>query len=182
MQSLRRLLRALPHHLDGQNKERREMSLSSHNQTHKEGDTERARLTTRSSRRFRPIIVQLDIRVRQRLVETLHHGLDRDLREHVGEDVAVAISTDCCHRPCSSTMNPELSCEALPRMASWRSSGRRNLTEMLMVSIWVLMQEIWGRTVGIEGSAGGLRRVHMSGLKPWAVEMLRTRSLKRRKI
>jgi hypothetical protein len=89
MQSLRRLLRALSHHLDGRNKERRGMSLSNHNQTHKEGDTERARLTTRSSRRIRLIIVQLDIRVRQRLVQTLHHELDRDLlRERVGEDVA----------------------------------------------------------------------------------------------
>ena len=46
------------------------------------------KLITRSRRRVRLIIVQLDLRIHHRLVDTLHHGLDVDLlRERVGEDV-----------------------------------------------------------------------------------------------
>jgi hypothetical protein len=44
---------------------------------------------TKSSGRIRLIIIQLDIRIRHRLVETLRHRFDPDLfHERVGEDVS----------------------------------------------------------------------------------------------
>jgi hypothetical protein len=71
------------------------------------GKRENVKLT-RSSRRFHLMIVQLDIRIAHRFVETLDHRLNASLLgERVGEDVAVVISTDCCLRSCSRMSDDE---------------------------------------------------------------------------
>jgi hypothetical protein len=145
-----------------------------------------AKLTTRSSRRIRLIIVQLDVRVRQRLVQTLHHGLDRDLlRERVGEDVPrgdldrllpqVVLQDDETRVELRGVAE-----DGFPVGEDLLGRGGRVEVEVYVIvngkKICQVAGDI-GAVPSVSKVAVGLRRVHMTGVKPRAMEMLRTRSL-----
>jgi hypothetical protein len=164
------------------------MSSSNNNQI--EGETEReTKLTTRSCRRIRLIIVQLDIRVRQRLVETLHHGLDRDLlRERVGEDVPRGDLDRLL--PQVVLQDDEARVELRGVAEDGFPVGEDLLGRGGRVEVEVYVNENGqqcycagdiGALPSVSKVAVGLRRVHMTGVKPRAMEMLRTRSLEEKK-
>jgi hypothetical protein len=118
MQSLRCLLKALPHHTTYKDKTKeKEEGMSSSNNRTQRGKEQYS--PPEPAGRF----VLLSFNSMYASISGLYRhsttGSIAILFARVsGRMYPVVILTDCCHRSCSNTMKPESSCEALPRMAS----------------------------------------------------------------